>query len=306
MKILLQFPEGLKQYAIKYAENLKKNKNTVFISCSPTYGACDIAIDEAKAINADKIVHFGHSKFNPKHSTLDFNIEYKEYKIKADLSILKNSLNYLKDYKKIGIITTVQHISQLKEIKNFYEKNNKIIYIGKPSGFASYDGQILGCDAGSASTINNDVDAIIYFGGGLFHAIGALLETTKPFISIDPFLNKINTLDKYREIYKKKSKGRILQSINAKNFGILVSTKNGQFRIKLAESIKKLITDNKLNAQILITNNIDFDSLNNLMEFDVFVNTACPRLVEDQERLRKPILNVNEINELIKIISSLK
>ena len=50
MKILLQFPEGLKQHALKYAEKLEKEGDSVFISCSPTYGACDIAIDEAKAI----------------------------------------------------------------------------------------------------------------------------------------------------------------------------------------------------------------------------------------------------------------
>lgn len=308
MRILLQFPEGLKQYAMKYAKNLEKNKsNMVFISCSPTYGACDIAIDEAKAINADKIIHFGHSKFNPKNNDLKFNIEYKEYAIKANLGILKDSLQYLKNYKKIGIVTTLQHINQLKDIKKFYEKNNKIIYIGKPFGFAKYNGQILGCDNGSAVNVDKNSDAIIYFGGGMFHAIGALLETKKPFVSIDPFLNKIEILDKYREIHKKQSKGKILQSLNAKTFGILVSTKNGQFKLKLAKIIKKQIEKNKmLKAQILITNNFDFDSLNNMLEFDAFVNTACPRLGEDQERLRKPIINVNELFELIHMKAQMK
>lgn len=308
MRILLQFPEGIKQYAMKYAKTLEKNKsNMVFISCSPTYGACDIAIDEAKAINADKIIHFGHSKFNPKNTGLKFNIEYKEYAIKANLDILKDSLQYLKNYKKIGIVTTLQHINQLKNIKKFYEKNNKIIYIGKPFGFAKYNGQILGCDNGSAVNVDKDTDAIIYFGGGMFHAIGALLETKKPFVSIDPFSNKIEILDKYREIHRKQSKGKILQSLDAKSFGILVSTKNGQFRLKLAKIIKKQIEKDKmLKAQILITNNFDFDSLNNMLEFDVFVNTACPRLAEDQERLRKPIININELFELIHLKAQMK
>ena len=61
-----------------------------------------------------------------------------------------------------------------------------------------------------------------------------------------------------------------------------------------------------LKAQILITNNFDFDSLNNMLEFDAFVNTACPRLGEDQERLRKPIINVNELFELIHMKAQMK
>ena len=39
MRILLQFPEGLKQKALGHAKALELEGNEVFISASPTYGA---------------------------------------------------------------------------------------------------------------------------------------------------------------------------------------------------------------------------------------------------------------------------
>jgi 2-(3-amino-3-carboxypropyl)histidine synthase len=75
MRILLQFPEGLKQQALSHAKRLESEGNEVFVSASPTFGACDLALDEARAINADKLVHFGHCEFQK----VDFNVEYVAY-----------------------------------------------------------------------------------------------------------------------------------------------------------------------------------------------------------------------------------
>ncbi|MEM3204885.1 MAG: diphthamide biosynthesis enzyme Dph2 [Candidatus Micrarchaeaceae archaeon] len=296
MRILLQFPEGLKQEAAKYAARLESEGNEVFISASPTFGACDLAIDEAKRIGAEKLVHFGHAEF----MHVDFNVEYVEYHIDAPLGILNDSLEYLRDFGKIGIVTTIQHIQQLEAIKEFYEKNSKSVVIGRPYGFAKKPGQILGCDVGSAATIDKEVDAFVYFGGGIFHPLGAALATTKPFFAIDPFSNKIERLDDLREKYARKSRGKILAAQNARNFGILVSTKNGQYNMNLAMLLKKKIEEKGLSAFILVSNTFDFDSLNNMLEFDAFVNTACPRIAtDDTERLRKPLLSANELMEVL-------
>lgn len=298
MKILLQFPEGLKQHALEYAGKLEKEGNEVYISASPTFGACDLAIDEAKAIGAEKLVHFGHAEF----MHVDFNVEYIAYKIDADLSILQKSLNELKDYKNIGIVTTVQHIQQLDSIKEFYEKNGKVVYIGKPYGFAKYNGQLLGCDAGSAASINSSVDCFVYFGGGLFHPLGAVYATTKPFLAIDPFEGKWLWLDNYREERKKKERAMIVRSISAKSFGILVSTKNGQYNLNLAKILKSKIEKEGLTASILVANTFDFDSLNNMLEIDAFVNTACPRITTDDfDRLRKPLLSADMLVNMLEL-----
>ncbi len=298
MKILLQFPEGLKQYALEHAKELESKGDTVFISASPSFGACDLAIDEAKAIGADKIVHFGHAEFQH----VDFDVEYVEYRIDAQLGILDESLKDLEGFTTIGLITTIQHVHQLEDIRKFYEGHGKVVFIGKPYGFAKKEGQILGCDVGSAVRVDKDADILVYFGGGLFHPIGALLSTTKPFLSVDPFAGKTARLDNYREIYRRKSRGRMLASINAKTFGILVSTKNGQYNMDLAKLIKEKIEKQGMRAAILVSNTFDFGSIDNMREFDAFVSTACPRIAtEDGDRLRRPLLSPNEAMEVLKM-----
>ena len=298
MRILLQFPEGLKQKAMEHAKSLEKEGHEVFISASPTFGACDLALDEARNIKADKLVHYGHAEFHK----VDFNVEYIPYFIDAPTVLLPESLEQLKEYKTISIITTVQHIHQLDSIKRFYEQNGKKVLIGKPYGFAKHQGQILGCDIGSAANVDKEVDAHVYFGGGMFHPLGALLNTAKPFFVIEPFENKIERIDRYREVYRKRSRGKIMRALESKRFGILVSTKNGQHNMNLAKILKQKIESQGLSAVVLVANTFDFMALNNMLEFDAFVNTACPRVsIDDIERTRAPLLSANELMEVLRM-----
>ncbi len=303
MRILLQFPEGLKQEALKHAKKLEAEGHEVFVSASPTYGACDLAIDEAKNIGAEKLVHFGHAEFHK----VDFNVEYIPYYVDADLGILERAVEPLKEFRRIGLVTTVQHMRQIDRVAEFLRSNGKEVVIGRPYGFAKSKGQILGCDAGSAATIDRDVDAFMYFGGGMFHPLGALLMTTRPFLVVEPFAGTVEFIDRYREIYRKRSRGKILASVDAKAFGILVTTKNGQSNMPMAKILKARIEKSGLSAAILVANTFNFESLDNMLEFDAFVNTACPRIaIDDSDRTRKPLLSANELNEVLRIREELR
>ncbi len=303
MRIILQFPEGLKQKALEHAKVLEKQGHEVFISASPTFGACDLAIAEAKEIGAERIVHFGHNEF--KH--VDFDVQYVPYSIDTRLDVLEVSLRHMQDYSTLGIVTTVQHVHQLDAIKSFYEGKQKHVIIGRPYGPAKLPGQILGCDVGSAASIDSQVDAHVYFGAGRFHPLGALIATTKPFFVADPFSNEVERIDDYRKLYTQRSRGKVLRSLDAKSFAIMVSTKNGQFNMDLAKILKGKAEDIGLDAQIVVSNNFDFESLNNMRCFDAFVNTACPRLaMDDTERLTKPLLSANELVEVLEMKKELK
>jgi 2-(3-amino-3-carboxypropyl)histidine synthase len=303
MRILLQFPEGLKQKALEHAKRLESEGNEVFISASPTYGACDLALDEARNIKADKLVHFGHAEFNK----VDFNVEYIPYHIDAPTTLLPESLAQLEGFNTISIVTTIQHIDQLPALKEFYEKAGKKVVIGKPYGFAKRPGQILGCDIGSAASVDSQVDCHVYFGGGLFHPLGALLNTKKPFLVIEPFENKVERIDLMRDTYRKRRRGKVMRALSAKSLGILVSTKNGQHNMNMAKIIKAKAESAGMNAQILVANTFDFMSLNNMLEFDCLVNTACPRIsVDDTERTRAPLLSANELMEVLRMKAEMR
>jgi len=60
----LQFPEGLKKYSIKIAEEIESKSNAkTIIFIDPIYGACDIKKIEAENLKIDLLIHFGHEKF---------------------------------------------------------------------------------------------------------------------------------------------------------------------------------------------------------------------------------------------------
>ena len=100
MRILLQFPEGLKRHASEYAERLEKQGNQVFLVARSTYGACDLALEEAKAIKADKIVHFGHNKYLKASPGIE--VEYVPWKIDIKVSLLADFIKMLKEGKDIN------------------------------------------------------------------------------------------------------------------------------------------------------------------------------------------------------------
>ena len=141
----------------------------------------------------------------------------------------------------------------------------------------------------------------------MFHPLGALLMTTKPFLVIEPFAGTVEFIDRYREIYRKRSRGRIQASVDAKRFGILASTKNGQSNMPMARILKSRIEAAGMTAAILVSNTFNFESLDNMLEFDAFVNTACPRIaIDDTDRTRRPLLSANELNEVLRIKDELK
>lgn len=66
--VLLQFPDGLKPYAVAVVDYLREKTNAEFLiwlgSC---YGACDIPVlDEKTKKKVDLIIQFGHNDMMPK------------------------------------------------------------------------------------------------------------------------------------------------------------------------------------------------------------------------------------------------
>jgi len=66
-RVLIQLPDGLKQYATQIVDELKnkfKIKSDIFIWLDSCYGACDIPIAESEKLKIDLIVQFGHSAWD--------------------------------------------------------------------------------------------------------------------------------------------------------------------------------------------------------------------------------------------------
>jgi 2-(3-amino-3-carboxypropyl)histidine synthase len=296
MRIILQFPEGLKRHASEYAKRLEKEGNEVFLVARATYGACDLALEEAKAIGAGKIVHFGHNRYLKTSPGIE--VEYVPWKIDIDVSLLKGFVKMLKEngVRKIGVATTVQHIHQLNEMKKLFGKNG-IRALTKKGKIAIEEGQVLGCDA---SALDVDAETLVIVADGNFHALAAFDIGKKDIYSLNPYNGKWKLLNEELLKFRKQRKGALIAAYDAKSFGILVSTKPGQFRMKIAENAKKELEKRGRKAYLLVSNIID-NSIDNFMFIDAYVNTACPRMVDDRESYAKPMIDISEFKVLLKM-----
>jgi 2-(3-amino-3-carboxypropyl)histidine synthase len=82
----------------------------------------------------------------------------------------------------------------------------------------------------------------------------------------------------------------------AKNFGIVVSTKPGQSNPTIALNILHQLEQTGRKGTILYADEIAPDKLLDFSEIEAFVDTACPRLaLDDPERFTKPIVTRDEI-----------
>ncbi len=295
MRILLQFPEGLKKFALQHAQKLEADGHEVFLSSSPSYGACDLALDEAEKIHADEIVHFGHAKF-PIAQPVKIPVEYVEWKVDVKTEDLASTLDELKKYKKIALATTVQHTHQLKQIKEFF-KSNGIELLTKKGVLPAYEGQILGCDALAIKI--PEAEAILYVGDGRFHPLA--IGETKPVYIFNPYTKEFRGINDEIEKLRKKRKGALAAALSANVFGILVSTKPGQFHPEVARWVKRELEKNGKTAEIIVGNEFNPYSIANFTSFEAYVNTACPRIVDDLDLFGKPVLNAEMLDEMLKI-----
>jgi 2-(3-amino-3-carboxypropyl)histidine synthase len=254
-----------------------------------------------KKIGAKKLIHYGHCKYGGASKTTGIKVEYRLYPITISLAPLENSLSKLKKYKKLALVTTVSHIHQLNDMKQILQNAGHEVYTSKGSA-AMMEGQVLGCDASAASNLANKVDAIIYVGGGEFHPLG--ISSSKPVLAINPYAHDSYFINENIEKKLKKERGMLIAASQAKTFGIIVSTKYAQFRLMAAENAKKKLRALKKEAHILISSEIDFNSLKDFNSFDAYIATACPRLEDDWERVEKPIISISKLGQLIELIKN--
>ena len=281
-RVLLQLPEGLKMKATQIMSELQSNNIECILSADPVYGACDIPVNEARQLNCQAIVHIGHNKFY-RDAEQGFPVIYVPYFFDielgdVDFSVIKEN--------KIGIITNIQHMKLLSEIKNRLEKSGKKAIIG---------GQVLGCWYVNAEKISDDVDAFLFIGSGMFHPLG--MNNKKVYnldlerMIIEDISDEIKKMEKIRY-------GRIMKAKDAKSFAILVTSKTGQHMLLAnAEDIKKKIEVNGRKAFIFSMDEITNERLMGI-KCDAFINTACPRIAD--AHWEKPFVNAQDLDVVLE------
>lgn len=291
-RVLLQLPEGLKPEAPRLARIVEKAGALPIISADPCYGACDIVFNEAEHLGVDMIVHFGHAKLL-KHEQIPTVYVEARAAITVDKAV-EEAIPLLNKYKKIGLATSVQHLQMLNQTREMLVKAGKIVIIGD-AGKMSYAGQVIGCDYSNVKSIADEVEAFLFIGGGLFHALGIALCTSKPTIIADPYDNKAFSIDNEAQKIIKQRWACIEKSTHAKIFGVLIGLKPGQKKFDAALKVKEIAEKQGKSAYLLAAKEITPEVLMEFPTIDSFVNTACPRIsLESASKFLKPVITVKE------------
>jgi 2-(3-amino-3-carboxypropyl)histidine synthase len=289
-KIAIQVPEGLKREVLKIVDFLEEEtKATFIISGDPCFGACDLIDKKLKNLGIECIIHIGHLPFvDTSFPTIFVNalstVEVSE--------VVKKSIPFLVG-KDIGIVTTAQHVHKLGEIKEILQKNSFNPIISEGDARIPANGLILGCNFSVGA--KKEVDSFLFVGSGTFHPLGLSLSSAKPVIAADPFTKKVKKLDEIKEKILRQRYGAIAVSKDANTFGILLSTKPGQQRLRTVNRIKEML--NRFNRKSYIIT-MDYFLPSSLMGLgiDCFVSTGCPRIaIDDYLQYEKPILTPLEL-----------
>jgi 2-(3-amino-3-carboxypropyl)histidine synthase len=297
-RILLQLPEGLKNHFSKFVEHLEKETDaTVVISADPCYGACDIANSDIENLNIDFVIQIGHTPF-PYIKDYMVPTVFVNARVDLDVSKVLDKALPLLSGKKIGLVSTSQHVHLLDKVKNILLENKIDTIIGKGDKRLQRKGQIIGCNFSAAANISKDIDMFLFLGDGVFHPLGLKLSTNKPVITCNPYTNEVqqSELDDIKDMILRQRYGAIARSKDARIFGIIVGSKIGQQRIDLAYEIKEKLDSLQKKSYILISNNFNPGNLEGFRNIDCFVSTACPRIaIDDYMQYNTPIITPVEL-----------
>lgn len=292
-RVLIQLPPGLMPHSQALSNLLHEDGVDAIICAEPCFGACDIRDAEAKRLGCDLLVHVGHRDFGLLTETPV--LYYEWYEEIDPVPILKKQLTCIDDYKKVGLISSVNFAHLLKKVASFLRKNHKKPVIG---------GHILGCDVKNAAQIEKKVDCFLFVGSGRFHPLGLAMLIKKPVFVLDLELGEIKKMD--TDKFERQRHASIALAKGAKKFGILVSTKPGQVMIKLAEEIKEKLEMAGKRGWIFALDEISQNKLLGL-DVDCWINCACPRIaIDNRMQFDKPILNMDELEEMLKQLDCIR
>jgi 2-(3-amino-3-carboxypropyl)histidine synthase len=290
--IALQVPAGLIPQAEDIAASIRSATNASVIQISrPCFGACDPPTP-SEMLGADAFVALGHAPISNMHLRVptylaEMRIPPVNTKDIAAM-IAKSDIP-----RRLGGVASIQHLDLLQALREELGPLGVQLYIGRGGRRLGYAGQALGCNYSSATEVEADVDGFVLLGTGTFHLLGLAYSVKKPVWNLDP-LQKVLEGPVDRESLLKKRLLLIGKAMDARSWGVLVSTFSGQFRRSLALRLVEKADRKGLEASIITCDRLSPSDLEG-RKLDAYVSTACPRIALDDGHLYpRPMLTPPE------------
>lgn len=296
-RVALQMPEGLLMFSMVISDIIERftDADTVIMG-DVTYGACCVDDYTAKALEADLLVHYGHSCLIPVDQTTGIKVLYVFVDIKIDaLHFIESVKENFPITKKLALVSTIQFVSTLHSVAKELQHIGYEIKI--PQSKPLSPGEILGC---TAPKLDDDY-SLIYLGDGRFHLEAAMISN--PLLEAfkyDPYDKKF-TQEYYDHKEMRLNRRRAIEvGSTSKKFGLILGTLGRQGSGKVMEYIdQRLRLHNKSSVTILLSE-IFPSKLALFNDLDAFVQIACPRLSIDWgTAFKKPLLTPYELSVVL-------
>ncbi|MEM1546106.1 MAG: diphthamide synthesis protein [Candidatus Methanomethylicia archaeon] len=296
--IFLEAPPGVRDLAFMLSSLIEDNVDvSIYHSGRFTWGFCDVGINDAKLLGVDAILHVGH--VNPLRYCSGRGVHIENissipviympfyYNIEAPEDAITDVCRVLSKYVYVAYPVNYE-ITALQILKHLPRD-------------VSYEANVMtGCYINAMDKLDM-YDQILVVAGGFFHALTfKILNSNLKVLNYDPHRGKLYDVENYfRRIYALKVDS-IRKCLNAKSFAIILVNKPGQYNLKLARDVKKLLQENNFKSIIVCTDEVSNNLISLYPNIDVFINTGCPRLAFDNiDQYEKPLINPGEVKTII-------
>lgn len=268
-----------------------------------TYGACCVDDLSASALNAEFLIHYGHSCLVPVDYT-KIPCLYVFVEIKIDTNRLINTIRLnIDNSNNIILAGTIQFASAIRAAKLELERHGFRVTIPQSKPLSA--GEVLGCTAPKIPASEHE-NIIVFVADGRFHLEAFMIANpgVKTF-RYDPYLGKL-FLEEYDNKGMRETRRRAIERAQkeGKNWGIVLGTLGRQGNPKILERLEKRMREKGLDYTVILMSEISPIRIALFEDsIDAWIQIACPRLSIDWgEAFKKPILTPFEAEIALGII----
>ncbi|KAI8104283.1 hypothetical protein M9434_002843 [Picochlorum sp. BPE23] len=293
-RVALQFPEGLLMYSCVIADILESFAGIegALIMGDVTFGACCVDDYSAEALDADFLVHYGHSCLVPVNETR-IPCMYVFVDIKMDLEHFVESFKLNFDPSmRIILAGTIQFASSMHAAKTMLSAEYPHITV--PQSRPLSRGETLGC---TAPVVPGEHDAIVFVADGRFHLEALMIAnpSVKAY-RYDPY-GRVFTEESYDQVGMRKQRQEAIQKARgARRWGIILGTLGRQGNPRILDKVKGIMDSLGYEYVLVLLSEISPKKLSMMSDgIDAWIQIACPRLSIDWgDEFTKPTLNPYE------------
>ncbi|XP_047321409.1 2-(3-amino-3-carboxypropyl)histidine synthase subunit 1 [Impatiens glandulifera] len=296
-RVALQFPEGLLMYSLVLSDIFAAFAavDSCFILGDVTYGACCVDDLSAAALNADLLIHYGHSCLVPIDNT-SIPCIYVFVEIKIDVRRLIDTVKLNLDNsttKELILAGTIQFAAAIRAAKMDLEGAGFRVLVPQSKPLSA--GEILGCTAPTIgkTELSESNAVVIFVADGRFHLEAFMIANPKiKALRYDPYIGSLFLEEYNHKGMKECRKNAICKAKGVKNWGIVLGTLGRQGNPKILDRLEKKMREKGLSWTVVLMSELSPARIALFGDsVDAWIQIACPRLSIDWgDAFVKPLL----------------